>query len=189
VQGHSRRGFRLRDFYSLTGGNNIGIPLFTSLRKRMGPFWGERYLNINNIERGINPTLVDGRRGFWRRGVLRQYCNRRLTKPTDKLVALSAITTLFQTKFRYHYLARLWREDSARGLSWSPALGWRNPKTEPWSSVESFYALTWSCVSVRNVNFDFYTGLSMAMGKELVRILEATASPSTSNPFGGSVPE
>lgn len=55
--------------------------------------------------------------GYWYR-ILRTYFDTELTFPSDKLPAISGLAKKMQSLLGYHYLAGLWREDLARGLSW-----------------------------------------------------------------------
>ncbi|CZR60247.1 uncharacterized protein PAC_10143 [Phialocephala subalpina] len=54
----------------------------------------------------------------WRDVVVSYSGHRELTKPADKLPALSGVVSLFQEKTNDQYLAGLWKADLAHGLLW-----------------------------------------------------------------------
>lgn len=109
---------------------------------------------------------------FWREDVLQGYVTKKLTVHSDKLVALSAIASRFHRKCGT-YLAGLWEKDLVNGLLWY---------TEG-DMPEAFYAPSWSWVSVQSPAIEFYMG-SQGGTTTLVDVVEASTTPSTSNPFG-----
>jgi len=63
--------------------------------------------HVKNIEKIFSKTDLDDLMVYWRDYVLRQYSFRHLTKFSDKLVALSAVAVVFQTKTNGTYLTGL----------------------------------------------------------------------------------
>ena len=60
-------------------------------------------------------TLLEN--GEWKE-ILRRYSSRNLTKPSDKLPALSGLAHEYQMKWGDEYLAGLWRKDLWKSLLW-----------------------------------------------------------------------
>jgi hypothetical protein len=56
-------------------------------------------------------------RKLWNR-LLWTYGDRKLTKPTDKLPAMSGLAKLFEQRLRAKYVAGLWSNDLIEGLAW-----------------------------------------------------------------------
>jgi hypothetical protein len=63
-----------------------------------------------------NDTVIDPRR-FWTR-IVSEYTKASLTVETDKLVAISAVARLLQSKTDDEYYAGLWRKDPVTHLLW-----------------------------------------------------------------------
>ena len=87
-------------------------------------------------------TSADQREGFevWR-VLLAAYTRSGLTKPEDKLVALSALAARVGARFRLTYRAGLWQEGLAAQLNWSAKYASRRPPAYrapswSWASVE-----------------------------------------------------
>ncbi|KAI1446331.1 hypothetical protein F5Y02DRAFT_383795 [Annulohypoxylon stygium] len=114
--------------------------------------------------------------------IVSDYCQRGLTKRSDKLVALSAVASRFQTKFGDTYLAGLWRKDLVQGLLWLTNYFDHNLPLSL-SSSEPYYAPTWSwtSVNVKDISFVYRYNL---YGSILINIMEAFTIPSTPNRFG-----
>ncbi|KAF0323043.1 het domain-containing protein [Colletotrichum asianum] len=55
----------------------------------------------------------------WRKSVVTPYSGRKLTFQADKLVALSAISRVFQERVDDEFLAGLWRRELVHDLSWN----------------------------------------------------------------------
>jgi hypothetical protein len=77
---------------------------------------------------------------WWRGVVTPQYSRLQLTKPTDRLPALSGLAAAVQQKTQDKYLARLWLSDLTRGLLWKPSTIARFP--------DVYLAPSWSWASV-----------------------------------------
>lgn len=134
---------------------------------------------IRNIDK-ILPREVSsiGEIGpYWRSKVLIPYSFRRLTKSIDKLVALSAVASLFQARFKANYLAGLWKEDLIRELLWK-SFDSREAR------AESSYAPSWSWASVSLEGQWYSYPLDEGNEEPLAEVLEASTDPSTINPFG-----
>ena len=79
---------------------------------------------------------------YW---VVEEYSGRLLTRPQDKLPALSGLASKFQRKTGFHYLAGLWQEDLIRGLSWEMS----EADDARWAPKPNVYcAPSWSWASV-----------------------------------------
>jgi hypothetical protein len=77
---------------------------------------------------------------WWRGVVTPQYSRLQLTKPTDRLPALSGLAAAVQQKTQDKYLAGLWLSDLTRGLLWKPSTIARFP--------DVYLAPSWSWASV-----------------------------------------
>lgn len=118
---------------------------------------------------------------YWRERVLRPYSRRLLTQSTDKLVALTAIASRLQSEFGLTYLAGLWKDDLITELLW-----WVDPRQARTPIYqESFYAPTWSWVSVEApMAWHPFVRYSVTPDEPLAQVLEAYTRRSTVNPFG-----
>ncbi|KAK2609863.1 hypothetical protein N8I77_003340 [Diaporthe amygdali] len=120
---------------------------------------------------------------YWRDKVLTPYSRRFLTKPTDKLIALTAAASQLQSEFGVTYLAGLWKEDLILELLWYVA-HFRVAIDRPSMRQENFYAPTWSWVSVDAPMSWHPFSSNQNIQEPLARVLEAFTHPSTINPFG-----
>lgn len=76
---------------------------------------------------------------FWYRKLVQDYCGRRLSHESDKLVAISALAKAIQSLCDDDYLAGLWRGSLIEGLLWrrqGPGKKVRHPSWS-WSSQDS----------------------------------------------------
>lgn len=155
-------------------------------------FRPKRYPALENIEKINNflplysktpKTAVIGE--YWRKRILTPYSRRVLTKPTDKLVALTAVASRLQSEFGSTYLAGLWKDDLIFELLWYVERRPGHHQGHVPIRQESSYAPTWSWVSVHAPMcwrpFNDYSDISQL---PLARVLEAYTCPSTLNPFG-----
>lgn len=79
----------------------------------------------------------------WRREIVTLYTQRVLGRPSDKLIALSAIATWFEEKLSGTYLAGLWERDLVLDLLWSTEIPSRRVKYK--RELGQYYtAPTWS---------------------------------------------
>lgn len=134
------------------------------------PTSARKYNCANKLEEEIaTPSeLMD----FWRDDILQDYSSKDLAVRSDKLVALSGVASRFQLKHGGTYLAGLWREDLIYGLLWQAEEG----------MPEHFYAPSWSWVSVNTQLVEFH--VRSPPSTTLVDVVDASATPSTSNRFG-----
>lgn len=109
---------------------------------------------------------------LWRTSV-RKYCLLGLTFMGDKIVALSAVASRFQSVLDSTYLACLWKEDLIRGLMWS--------YVEP-ATPHPFYEPSWSWVSIDNLYLNWEREFPATIYE--AEVLDASVSVSTSNQFG-----
>lgn len=120
---------------------------------------------------------------YWRERILTPYSRRILTKPTDKLVALTAVVSRLQSEYGLTYLAGLWKDDLIRELLWYVNRSRRLIDKAP-TCQESFYAPSWSWVSVHApMSWRPFRG-NDGMHVPLAQVLEASTCPSTLNPLG-----
>lgn len=139
---------------------------------------------IQNIQQDLLAPVEDpceiGHR--WRKHVLKHYRTRELTKSTDKLVALSALASHIHDRFEATYLAGIWKEDLLRELLWSI------PSDKPSHRSESFYAPSWSWISVSVggdwIPYDSDDYDSREVEEPLAEVLDAKTTPLTVNRFG-----
>jgi hypothetical protein len=86
-----------------------------------GCYVDRRFCDINKAYEPeaakFRPPLHDGHRLLWN-SVLREYGRRKLSRPTDKLPAMSGIARLFQERLGAEYVAGLWSDTLIEGLAW-----------------------------------------------------------------------
>lgn len=120
---------------------------------------------------------------YWRERILTPYSRRILTKPTDKLVALTAVVSRLQSEYDLTYLAGLWKDDLIRELLWY-VIRSGHAKDQTPTYQESFYAPSWSWASVHApMSWRPFRG-NGGMNVKMAHVLEAFTCPSTINPFG-----
>lgn len=142
---------------------------------------GRSWMHVHSIKKTLPPNnSLAWEYPRWRSEVLTPYSSRRLTKPTDKLVALSAFASLFQASFKGNYLAGLWKEYLLQELLWETSRS-----VEGRSESSGAPSWSWASVSMEGqwvpfLDYDYMEG----PGKPLVQVLEASTCPSTINPFG-----
>lgn len=79
----------------------------------------------------------------WRK-IVKLYCARQLTRPEDKLPALSGIATRFALLTKDEYLAGLWKASFLEDLAW-----YAEPDVRAETRTASYIAPTWSWASVK----------------------------------------
>jgi hypothetical protein len=110
--------------------------------------------------------------------ILRRYSSRNLTKPSDKLPALSGLAHEYQMRWGDEYLAGLWREHLWKGLLWRRNEQYTIP--EPKCPPE-YRAPSWSWASMDGrIHFDTHLEGSMS----LVDIKSASTILSGQDPMG-----
>lgn len=114
---------------------------------------------------------------IWTHDVVAKYSNRALTKPKDRLPAISAVAKVFQNHLYDVYLTGLWKGNIAKDLLWS-----LDPDSHPAQSVTSGYrAPSWSWASIDTpVNFWSATGDF----QPCVHIVDARCTPLGADPTG-----
>ncbi|KAG6362292.1 hypothetical protein INS49_010522 [Diaporthe citri] len=141
----------------------------------------QKVKSLTSLHKDDFKTAVLG--DYWRARILTPYSGRLLTKPTDKLVALTAVASRLQSEFGLTYLAGLWKDDLIKELLWCVSPRGRNAKHNP-IYQESFYAPTWSWVSV-DAPMSWHPFERVDPTEEpLAQVIEAYTRPSTVNPFG-----
>lgn len=143
---------------------------------RVASFW--RY-EIVSTKKLVQHASEEDLGRCWRNNVLRHYFTRKLTVPSDNLVALSAIASIFQRKSGSNYYAGIWQHDLIPGLLWNCV----DPR--PGYASNYYSAPSWSWASLPNLDFNVHMKSSDSPpGEALVRVLEANTMPSTVNQFG-----
>jgi hypothetical protein len=106
------------------------------------------------------------------------YMQCQLTKPEDKLVALSGIAKIFKKTVRTDYLAGLWLNELAKGLLWKVPIG--TQATRP--SV--YRAPSWSWASI-DANISYYSPhWAEVFSRSMITVEEAITQPVTNDPTG-----
>jgi hypothetical protein len=117
--------------------------------------YGDLHSTVHNTPRfvfaysGLSTGTPEQVHEIWRHSIVRGYSGLSLTKPGDKLPALSGLASLARERIpAANYLAGLWESDPIQGLQWyceSGAARYRHP-----GDYRQFQErrLTWSWVSV-----------------------------------------
>ncbi|KAG6361761.1 hypothetical protein INS49_009989 [Diaporthe citri] len=142
---------------------------------RVASIWRNEIINIKKL---IQDMTAEDLGVFWRGRVLRHYLGRDLTVPSDNLVALSAIASIFQKKSRSKYCAGIWQDDLILGLLWicpSGRIGYASDNSAPsWS----WASLPFSCVSGNIIT------CADSQIEAQVRVLDVNTVVPTLNQFG-----
>lgn len=143
---------------------------------RVASIWRDEIVNIKKL---VQHATVAELGGFWRQRVLRHYFERALTVPSDNLVALSAIASIFQKKLGSKYCAGIWQDDLLRGLLWryiEPEIGYGSEASAPsWS---------WASLPTLNISERLPSTGDYAQNEEQARVLETNTTVSTLNQLG-----
>ncbi|KAI1372010.1 hypothetical protein F4677DRAFT_277135 [Hypoxylon crocopeplum] len=130
--------------------------------------WDDRF-NLASMKSMPYPSLAID----WKLKIVGIYARKELTRPSDKLIALSVVASRFHASWGGTYLAGLWKEDLIRDLLWAANYG------EP----EDFPVPSWA--SVRNGNIGYYLPIwTNHYRTVLAGILDASVTLSTTNRFG-----
>jgi hypothetical protein len=79
----------------------------------------EAFMKALHIDpRNYYRDLPDGHFAIWC-DLVRIYTGRKLSKPSDRLLAFIGMASLWERKYHCHFLVGLWAEDLYRGLLWS----------------------------------------------------------------------
>ncbi|KAF2687534.1 HET-domain-containing protein [Lentithecium fluviatile CBS 122367] len=85
---------------------------------------------------------------YWRH-ILETYSPMLLTKPTDRLPALSGLASEIKKATNAEYLAGVWREDLIRGLAWCiPSYAWE--ESSPVVPSQDYIAPSWSWAAAKH---------------------------------------
>lgn len=140
---------------------------------------GEKSYSYSARMKQLDTVLNEAEDGrlmrLWREDILIPYPQRRLTNISDNLVALSAVTSQFQSTLKGTYLVGLWKEDLIRELLWCPARGNR---------PVSYYAPSWSWASADGRIVPPPENPDSSFNHDLVEIIDASVTLATSNRFG-----
>lgn len=141
----------------------------------MASIWRHEVVNIRKL---VQDTTAEQLGELWRQSVLHHYESRDLTFPSDNLVAISAIASIFHKKSKSTYLAGIWQDDLIFGLSWRSVHAATN-----YASDDS--APSWSWASLPNLRHQTLVASHDGVEVEAeVRILETDTIMSTLNQFG-----
>jgi hypothetical protein len=127
-----------------------------------------------------DPDLgLDLKRKRWE-DIISRYMRRVLTRPEDKLIAISGVAKVFQSVAEDEYLAGLWREDLPSQLLWSvescrQANGLPSVKPHPYRAP----SWPWASVDV-NITWPYFDPDDQA----LITVQEAVVQPMTDDPTG-----
>ena len=112
----------------------------------------------------------------WAR-IVEIYSGTKLTKPADKLIALSGIAQRMQSLRGDQYLAGLWRRHLPLQLLWSLSLGVVKPPTRP----KPYRAPSWSSASL-DVGVNFF--VTPHLTTSLIDVICVGVTPVTSDATG-----
>jgi hypothetical protein len=123
-----------------------------------------------------------GGRRLWQ-DILQNYCRRTLSRPSDKLPALSNLARIVQEQTGDTYVAGLWRSKLMEGLIWQ-ATGHASGMT---SEPPEYRAPSWSWASIDGPFGSFTLGLGADAGDwvELATVLNCEVALKGKNPYGG----
>ncbi|KAI2776567.1 HET-domain-containing protein [Daldinia loculata] len=130
------------------------------------------HFNKLNLEQMLGLLSHWGLTTLWINNIVIPYTRRRLTVQSDKLVALSAVASRFQSYYGGSYLAGLWEEDLIYGLLWKTRSG----------KPEEFEAPSWSWVSVNSDCFSY--NMWAKYSTALAKVGRTSVKLSTKNIYG-----
>ncbi|KAF2138767.1 uncharacterized protein K452DRAFT_276522 [Aplosporella prunicola CBS 121167] len=126
--------------------------------------------DLNRFTGAINDLKAWGR-------VVSAYTKRKLTRPSDRLPALSGLASFIQAATGATYLAGMWRQTLIGSLLWSSEIS--SYEDQDWSPMaEDDRTPSWSWASI-NGPISFLTP-----EQPNISILDIHCSPKGSNPFG-----
>lgn len=137
-----------------------------------------RNLNeVPNIRRLLRETADEEMTHCWREKILHHYSGRALTVPSDNVVAISAMASLFRDRLGPNYYAGIWQKDIIPGLLW---LSWRD-----FTRTADLSTPSWSWASLPILGFGVHDRLfGASRNKELARVLDIKTTTSKMDPFG-----
>ncbi|KAL1867856.1 hypothetical protein Daus18300_006131 [Diaporthe australafricana] len=132
---------------------------------------------IENINKVLRDATDDELGDCWRIKALFKYTGRSLTFPSDNLVALSAIASIFHARLGTDYYAGLWQGDLIPDLLWDFG-----------GFIPGNYGLDHSAPSWSWASFALLPRIIYNLGeipkKYAAEVIEASTTPSTVNQFG-----
>ncbi|KAI1178906.1 HET-domain-containing protein [Nemania sp. FL0916] len=102
-----------------------------------------RFCSLSVLRPGMSEYGPPDRDGYYTWvNVLAAYGSRYLTKPTDKLPAMSGLAALFQAKVQAEYVAGIWDKSLVKGLAWQGILSEKLQTATP----DEYTGPSWSWV-------------------------------------------
>jgi hypothetical protein len=113
--------------------------------------------------------------------ILEDYSGRSLTRPSDRLPALSGLARLFENRIGATYVAGLWRDAIVEGLSWQAvSMIDENGMVYP-AQEESFIAPSWSWISFPGRSGH---GMTQPGWEDVAIVVDCFVQAATANPYG-----
>ena len=114
--------------------------------------------------------------------IVAEYTRCQLTRPSDKLPALSGLASIFKRNTGYEYLAGLWKEDFVNGLLWFVP----DFIPGPYFTVE-YRGPSWSWVStdLPVQNKVLSGGIEVPAGHEKIKLITSDIQLAGPDPMGG----
>jgi Heterokaryon incompatibility protein (HET) len=109
--------------------------------------------------------------------LLSDYGHRRLSKPSDKLPAMSGLARMFEKRMQASYVAGLWSNALIEGLAWQGLQSTKDPATP---ALQSYIAPSWSWASYSGVAA---TSIGQSW-RDVAKVLDHHVELKTSNPYG-----
>jgi hypothetical protein len=167
------------------GSHNMYLECFTNVRFDSCYYpirW--HYQTVNMAEKKLIMPLEDANARFqyWLQ-IITTYGQTLLSKPTDKLPALSALASEFHRATGCRYLAGVWQEDLYRMLTWYTHYFLWQDEPSPRHISQEYVAPSWSWASANHIlgymNLNYEMRLHTSMD-----IIEVKVTPSGIDPFG-----
>jgi hypothetical protein len=111
--------------------------------------------------------------------LLEDYSSRQLTKPSDKLPALSGLAWVLGARIKGEYVAGLWSNALIEGLAWSRLGGYSNPMT---TAPRAYRAPSWSWASCDGIAAS--GARSLNEWTDIATVLDYRVEPKSANPYG-----
>lgn len=143
-------------------------------------FFKDNLLGAASLSSSDREKHFLGARLHWHLGIVAPYLKCVLTKPEDKLIAISGIAKLFQDIFQDDYLAGLWRKGLPQQLLWR-ASGNKQANGLPSAKPPHYRAPSWTWASV---DADISPGPLHTDGIVMISVQDANVQPLTDDPTG-----
>ncbi|KAH8881099.1 HET-domain-containing protein [Thozetella sp. PMI_491] len=114
--------------------------------------------------------------------VVCEYSRARLTRETDKLVALSGISRIVSGAIQSEFLAGIWKKDLLRSLLWQVRKAISGDDLETFRTYDDYVAPSWTWASIEGEVDPFWP--SKKISQPLVEILLASVQAAGDDPFG-----